>query len=826
MIPARISPTSAGRLAILFGLALLTICSPFVAPIRGDEVGDWGDPARLQLVGLNQLSAQTILKAINSDPEFAWESHPRASLDAYLASLSQRIGWGLQRAGFPDSRVDVNLDAAREKLVATITEGPRYRTGRVIVNRCPDELAERLALWFTERTPPEDSHVSLVEQPNGKTRRRWVSADGKDASLNAPLWKVGQHATFDEPIRRALEKHAARGLANEGWDDARATVSIVRDDAARTANLIIDIHSLGEPSRITKIHVQGGPRDTRDEVLDYLALAEGQALSPERRAQLEHRLRASARYRRHKIESRRRFGGDGVDVTITLVEYPSAPRLSAALSREEEALLLCRDWMLRHAERGDDLIVRQGDSDGETPSISEIVIGGERGMLLRGGKPNGRQLALAFGAGEWGAYVSQGGGALGVPQTMREQLRGSLQFALSDEPQPKQPFVFRFGFGVHSSEPTAPRANFALDLQFEPVAMLALAHESQPSVTWQEHEMTLTSPRHRLRVDARTGRVLELQLKFDSGAHWQVSFAPDELPRRLAELRRESGKNHFDAERPMTSLARFAAEPAVSDIAAVMLEACGVQDPSIWRRWQGAARAMRQLVANDSFAPFDQALLEFHRGLQTDDDDFKLPLPDGYAPPGGFMRLLGGWGLRLIDRQFVRDTWPYALSRAIVSVYGSDTRFVSQDVTRLNQSPKFGPLGNLAASYWFPHPQAAVGFARQGLGRLSLAGFQAERDDLLRNLARTGCDVALVRSLRGMSETETAALGADLADDPELLASLGRRLRAAADEQAAVRALPAACDEFWQQRLAPQVERLLRARADLDTAGRPRTTTR
>lgn len=90
MIPARISPTSAGRLAILFCLALVTICPPFVGPARGDEVGDWGDPARLRLIGLQQLSTQNILKAIDSDPELAWESHPRAPLDAYLAVWERR----------------------------------------------------------------------------------------------------------------------------------------------------------------------------------------------------------------------------------------------------------------------------------------------------------------------------------------------------------------------------------------------------------------------------------------------------------------------------------------------------------------------------------------------------------------------------------------------------------------------------------------------------------------------------------------------------------------------------------------------------------------
>lgn len=775
------------------------------------ETGDWGDLRRLQVTGVQQLDAARIYEAIGGDWDLAWQSHPRNPLPNYLGALQRRVLFGVQRAGFPQGRVEVTTDSAAQRVRLQIFEGPRFRAGEVAVAGCPPEVAQHLAAWMKGPRIPEDAFLRIREEVNGRTSRQWVKSDGSEVDPEKPLWVPGGFSPFDEPTRAALEREVQRGLASAGWTNALFTVAVAPGRQPGVAQLVIDVLELGELARIRSIKVEGNERDTRDEILAFLGLELGQTFTQERRAECDERLRASGRFRKHNVEFRTRFGGDGVEVTVAVVDYAAAPRLSQPLRREQQALLRCREWILNHGTRGEELVVRRNGDRAESISIGEVVISPAQGMLIRLTQPDGKEVSVCFGAGEWGLYCSHGDGALAMPWTRNEQMRGSLHFGLNPNPNEPKPHVIRLGYGVRSADSDSPRPPLALDLVLDPAAMLAMLDDVQIRTTFRDGELTVAGPKQFLRIDAATGRVLELRLLFESKSSWSVTFERDYLTKRLAEIRREAGPNRFNPVRPVSAAAEFFTSPPLVSLLENATDNFG-QAPGEPSRWKGMTAAVRSLTMAGCLEPLDRLAVDFYDDMSRDDRDrFVMPMPEAEAKALGLSKMIGAGAMLAIDRMCGRETWVATLPRALAAAYAQEVRYAQFDVQQLAVDPQFGPVGHLLAVGFFPHPATAHGFARRGLGRLDLNAFQADRDQLLRVLARCQADQQLVRIARRISPADAAALGQTLLGDPEALSAACHDLRQAADERAAMERLPAVLDRLWQQRLGALVEERLRA---------------
>lgn len=775
------------------------------------ETGDWGDPRRLQVTGVQQLNADRILEAIGGDLDLAWQSHPRNPLPNYLAALQRRVLFGVQRAGFPQGRVEVTTDSAAQRVRLQIFEGPRFRAGEVAVAGCAPEVARQLAAWMKAPRIPADAFLRIREEGNGRTSRQWIKSDGSEVDLENPLWVPGAFAPFDEPTRTALEREAQRGLASAGWTDALFTVAVAPSRQPGVAQLVIDVLELGEPARVKSIKVEGNERDTRDEILAFLGLELGQTFTQERRAECDERLRASGRFRKYNVEYRARFGGDGVEVTVAVVDYAPAPRLSQPLRREQQALLRCREWILNHGARGEELVVRRHGDQVESISVGEVVVSPAQGMLIRLIQANGKELSVCFGAGEWGMYCSHGDGALAIPWTRNEQVRGAVHFSLNPDPVAPKPHHFRLGYGVRSADSNSPRPPFALDLVLDPAAMLALLEDAETRATFRDSELTVSSPKHFLRVDSETGRVFELRLLFDSKTSWTLTCERDYLAKRLAQIRREAGPNRYSPARPVSAVAEFFTSPPLVSLLEHATDH-SAQAPGEPSRWKGMAAAVRSVTMAGCLEPLDRLAVDFYDDLSRDDHDrFVIPMPEAEAKALGVPKMIGAGAMIAIDRLSGRETWVATLPRALAAAYAQEGRYAQLDLQQLSVDPQFGPVGHLLAASFFPHPATGHWFARRGLDRLDLNAFHADRDQLLRVLARTQADQKLVQIARRISPADAAALGQNLWGDPEALVAACHDLRQAADDRAAMQRLPVVLDRLWQQRLGALVEERLRA---------------
>ena len=103
---------------------------PAGAPTR---VGDLGDPARLSITGTQTFTEGEIRHALRADLDYLVASHPEATLAECLAALENRVRVGYLYCGFPDVAVQARFDASAGRIVAKVTEGPRFRCGALRV---------------------------------------------------------------------------------------------------------------------------------------------------------------------------------------------------------------------------------------------------------------------------------------------------------------------------------------------------------------------------------------------------------------------------------------------------------------------------------------------------------------------------------------------------------------------------------------------------------------------------------------------------------------------------------------------------------------------
>ncbi|MBM4089763.1 MAG: hypothetical protein FJ276_10095 [Planctomycetes bacterium] len=92
-------------------------------------VGDCGDFSRLEVRGAQTFTADDIRTCLRTNLEAVVASHPVAPLTSLPATVSRRLLEGFHSDGFADAQIRTEIDNERSRLIATVSEGPRYRNG-------------------------------------------------------------------------------------------------------------------------------------------------------------------------------------------------------------------------------------------------------------------------------------------------------------------------------------------------------------------------------------------------------------------------------------------------------------------------------------------------------------------------------------------------------------------------------------------------------------------------------------------------------------------------------------------------------------------------
>ncbi|MFO0903982.1 MAG: hypothetical protein U0939_13340 [Pirellulales bacterium] len=827
------------------------------------EVGELGSPRRWAVECASPSLGEALVQALVEDGDLLWRGHPRAPRDAFVIALRERAEAALQHAGYADARVEVRLEANGEspagsagpgtqltsktpvipadksrpagRLTLRVREGQRFIAGDVKISGVDAPLERRLRERLTSPLPPSGAIAetkTVGGAKEGKKTIEWRTADGQAAELSPPLWKAGEGAPFDRATREQTRRVAAQVLAEEGCDAARFMVN-VRRGTGNQAHLELRVVEIGPVSvirEVTLVDPKTAPRHNAELLKSYLKIKTGERVTELDVARWRRQLIESGRFRKSDVELKWRVGGGSVEARFALEELPGTPPLGQPLTREQQAVLRCRDWILDWRTHQHDWVVERVRTSGET--TSRWIVSPEQGATVEYGLGQDAPVTWAASPAGLGCYLPDAGVCWRVPTTGRTQIAGNLSVLFRDgDGAQEHPHALTVGVGYRSLDPGVVAPPLRMDVRIDPAVVLSSWQQSPGDRRFEGDELQWTKDGSTLRIDARTGRLVELVIVDDQG-QWRVTTAPQAFAKQMATLARQPLQDQFDAQAPLSSACRFFGEPRTWEALVQLEQELGLSaaaadmlagdDAQIEPRGAAVAQLLRRCAEGGLLTRFDQAIVALN-DKQERKAGLRLIVPKPPETTGDpqSLRELAGLLMRLADLAFDREEWPSTLLRAGAGMLAGETKYLQYDVTRMYVSKEVGPIGFLTGSAVIPVPVMAATFAQEGRSRLKSTDFKHDRDLLLRLLDRTETRDTLVALLRSLDDAQVAQLGAWCWGDEASFRPLVQTLRAAPTAAEAARQLPEALDAWFEQSLRTCLEAKLRERSSLETARLP-----
>lgn len=795
-------------------LALLTGMIGHAAA-NGPRVGALGDPDRLRIVESHSFSAPEIRRRLYDDLTVAAAACPDMQLAALLDILGRQAVEGYHCCGFPDIRAQARVE--RGGVVLQIDEGPRFLAGEVVVTGARAIDAGRLIAELTASEP---------QDPPVNPRLRTLSRPKKGLR-----WQAGEPARLGLVMQKHWHDRIADLVEHQGWLAPSFRLAVVLDRTSGLARLEINFESDGTPAKIGEIEITGNVRNTRDEILTYLDLPPGAVLSDDLRERIENRLLESGRFAKLHLERVSTTDAmPAATLRIHLKEAMRVPRLSEALSREEETLIKFSQWC-RDFEYGHDEILLEYF---EPEATVELVMSPDEGLLViaRGRivdtdsaiRPDDFQYAFVANHERMGVYSARRGRKIAAALD-RAPITAQVGLVMLTLVGAKH--QLEFGFGTRSGTRQPGEQYCRLNLPQTAAAALAAAHSRHMRIEWNGNEMRLKGRSRLTVIDAVSGRLVRdesSEPERDRKRTWRVTTTRGEFAPRLRWI--ESQTAHFaneaDAERPVTGIATF----LVRDVLALT-------SPRDLGAVREAAPAIEKLLLRGFLAPADRLLLA---GAATDHDKFSIPRrelsPFKSSVPGYGLAFFKSCGLTLANLTLERGTWPWIIAQAAALQLCNRSSPVEGELARLYNSPTTGPLCHWAMAEVM-HAAGNSALAQIYAGRaLDLLGgpkFREECTALLSAGSELGRYLlAIGDAMRALDETETDGLlvlcnelkWLDREAQDECRQALAV-LREHRGEPIAT-ALAAMAEHYWHAHLAGELEdRLGLLSEPPEAAGRP-----
>jgi hypothetical protein len=838
-VPVLVAFATAAALTLV-NLSAADSTTPSNEP-AGALLGEKGAVDRIEFEGVTSFSREALRSALVRNAGFLLASHPQAPMDPFLETLRQKILAGYQQNGFPNATVTAALDETTGRVRVRVSEGVRYRCGKVQVAGVKPGPAAAIVARLTKPVfvPSKISEGGQSAGANASTgdnasqevkigvqtevrvkvesrERQKALAATREPSADEPFWAPGEPGAFGEAATKQIEEAVKDCLAELGLFFPEVNTSVRLNLENHTADLLVQVLNEGPRGTVSELEVSGNEKNSRDDILKFLELKRGMAITRSRVSEAERKLWRSGRFVHYEITPEPAVSGltkaGGVRLSIKVQELSTAPKLTARLSPEEQTLLrLC--YRLEDFESGtEELAISWAFAGRENPFslAGDLVVSPRQGALMKFKEPTtlgDTDYALLFARRTVGLYAAKRRYKLFVSQP---DIASSVTVKLApDAADAEHPFNFTLAAGCRHLSDADRKSGmvppFRLNLELAPVAFLHILDLT--NLVWQVKGRTLLLQTSNLvvRLETATGRLEELsfhgpqmsvEARFVKGA-----FEPARRDLDAASL---GWSNRYDPQRPFSSMAGFV---AVESARWRVFDKVVTNLPPVQR--ERAIAAVSQLLGASVLAPIDEAT-----SATNQTESFTIPgeETDRTLAQNSLATFLAafafGWG----NDFFPKYSWPWTVAHESVFVLANQATYTGAELQRLYASDDTGPVGFLVVAELLAKMNlpAAKTFADRGLTRLTAADFRSDcrlflQDDC--RLARAFSNMAVV--LREMPPEDVAALAAALpADEAGLLEDCVQALRSAPTEPLAA-SLGSALDQYWVKSLRARVRAAL-----------------
>ncbi|MBN2216029.1 MAG: hypothetical protein JW719_01505 [Pirellulales bacterium] len=775
-----------GRIA---SFAMILLLGSMAAAHGPSCVNEYGDPERLVFEGCKTFTAEEVAETTAIDPEVILAGHPAAPLEDYLATLSNKILSGYKRVGFPYAQVTSKINHETKKIHIAIEEGPRYMAGEILVRGNQNVVATELVKTLTSPGPPDDARRWVIEGADGKTTFKWVDREGADAEMEDPVWEPGKPAPFDWIAHENIERWTRRALADQGFFST-FEISLLPQSDGKTAHLLIRISDEGSRAVLGDIVITGNKNNTREEILDYLGLKPGMSVPPNWAAELEYRLWRSGRFIRSDVTLDAPTTNNQATLQINLLESPWAPRLSEPLAEEQKILLKLRDQLVNPKLWPGDLTASVDASD----QSGRLVISPAHGFFVSlhydpnedKGLPRGLDVSVVFSDQEYGFFCPTLLAAKFLKTATsppQSKFYSNLAFRLDENLDDREKNIFiKFDLCINGLDKDESPHVFQPQLNADPSFIVALSRINDAKCVIEDGVLTVSSSTDSYRVDASTGRLLEMTgiMQDKSGqSRYRIQFEANAYQAQLDEIKKATAHcpNRFDPKTPWTS---WISVLCSEELLGTMKE----YGPETLR-WLRLIRVMQQKGVLDGPGGLSEIVGQLFPQKDTSDkDSFTIPCDPavfGNLNESNLQSFLLTFGVRFTDKVFSRRSWPWTLLRELLLVAAQRSKYTGAELQELWQSESTGPIFCLLAACALEHldQPTAVLFATQGLNKMSAADFRKDcRALLLQDGIAGQCAQRMAQAIRELTPEEIEQIiGVRAADEPSMLADLIRTLQ-------------------------------------------------
>jgi hypothetical protein len=743
------------------------------------HVGNLGDPARLSIEGGQTFTEGDIRRALQSDLDYLVAAHPEASLSDCLAALEKRIRAGYRDCGFPDVAVQARFDLPAGRIEVKVTEGPRFRCGALEVTGLKSISVADFTRRFAEKLAPPS-----------------------DQATSAPgIWKAGAPASFTADSLANYSAAASNTFSALGRFTAKFKVEIQPHPASNDAALVVIVEDEGPKAILLGIELVGNQKNRRDDVINFLGLAKGMAVTQDLIDEKARALTQAARFADLSITPTVLGPNGQVSLRINLVENNRLPPLKQSLSREEKTLLRLREWLMGWESRQDDLIIEwfpptapssgmppltylpgkgwSVTTSGQRPQRIEIILAPSGGIVARvmgnaPGQEHPQDLYSVVVKSETLALFSQiHQRKLCVP------LPGwSGVFFVKVEPSSNATDQFNLTMGA-GLRPGQTNANWQVRLELLPAAFTDLLYRPGTKATWQGDVLMVRTKSFELRVEEGTGRLVEFgSFGGNSPAGVGTSDAYQVAVRFVAGAFAKAQEQIAASTSTYPDV--FQSQRAYGSALGFIAAEVALTKP-LWSSSQGGstpatqtvlASALEKLLASSLLDPL-QKLLDGAKPSRSV-EEFTIPSKtkeNQDATQQAIERVMV-WCAGHAQELTPADSWLQTLLRESAFKLNSRTEHQTAALARLTATDNLGPIGCFAALHTLPAAnrdwQATI--CDLGLSRMVTEDFRRDYRMLLDpGSALTHCLANLAQELGTLTAPEVEAIAGLLPPDGAVL---------------------------------------------------------